>query len=160
MFCPNCEAVELAEDKYEGVAVDKCPSCFGIWLDDGEIVQIIKSKEVEISSDLVEKTITNAFKGIPDKEISQKKQCPKCSKNLKVLNYDYSSGIIIDRCPEGHGIWLDNGEVEKVQAHREEWERKSVLKAKEWQKLVDKVEYSKPEKESLIVSIFQKILGL
>ncbi len=30
-------------------------------------------------------------------------------------------GIIIDRCPECHGIWLDGGELEKVQVLVESW---------------------------------------
>ena len=39
MRCPKC-GMELQEIAYRGVLVDKCFSCNGIWLDDGEIEKL------------------------------------------------------------------------------------------------------------------------
>lgn len=39
MHCPKC-GMELIEINYKGIAVDKCASCEGIWLDAGELEAI------------------------------------------------------------------------------------------------------------------------
>lgn len=36
MHCPKCGA-ELMEETLEGISVDICPGCRGVWLDDGEL---------------------------------------------------------------------------------------------------------------------------
>jgi RNA polymerase-binding transcription factor DksA len=41
MHCPKCGA-ELHEEELEGVSVDICPSCRGIFLDDGELSKLIE----------------------------------------------------------------------------------------------------------------------
>ena len=40
------------------------------------------------------------------------------------LDQPFSSGIIIDKCPNKDGIWLDESELEKIQIVVEEWEKK------------------------------------
>jgi len=39
MHCPKC-GMQLIEIDYKGVAVDKCSSCDGVWLDAGELETI------------------------------------------------------------------------------------------------------------------------
>ena len=39
MHCPKC-GMELIEINYKDIAVDKCSSCEGIWLDAGELEAI------------------------------------------------------------------------------------------------------------------------
>lgn len=41
MKCPNCNEVLLLSDK-NGIEIDYCPSCRGIWLDRGELDKIIE----------------------------------------------------------------------------------------------------------------------
>lgn len=41
MRCPRCAAA-LAETKFEEVLIDRCDNCGGIWLDSGELAQLIK----------------------------------------------------------------------------------------------------------------------
>ena len=36
MKCPKCGA-DLATEAYEGVQLDRCPECQGVWLDAGEL---------------------------------------------------------------------------------------------------------------------------
>ncbi len=33
---------------------------------------------------------------------------------MRRLNYCGDSGIVIDSCPDGHGIWLDDGELARL----------------------------------------------
>ncbi|MGV3639819.1 MAG: zf-TFIIB domain-containing protein [Adhaeribacter sp.] len=41
MLCPNCKTTLLISDK-QGVEVDYCPNCRGIWLDRGELEKIME----------------------------------------------------------------------------------------------------------------------
>ena len=41
MHCPKC-GMQLIEINYQGIAVDKCSSCEGIWLDAGELEAVSK----------------------------------------------------------------------------------------------------------------------
>ena len=76
---------------------------------------------------------------MPHEEIQTKIPCPECKSALTELNYSYSSGIIIDRCSKKHGIWLDGGELEKLQAHHEHWEREVKNGKQEWMKIVKRI---------------------
>lgn len=42
MHCPKC-GMELTELKFRAVAIDKCTSCGGVWLDDGELETLLKN---------------------------------------------------------------------------------------------------------------------
>jgi len=47
MHCPNCNTTLVMSDK-QGVEIDYCPQCRGIWLDRGELDKIIeRSNNVE-----------------------------------------------------------------------------------------------------------------
>lgn len=135
MKCPRCSGENLNVEKYEGVEIDKCPKCKGVWFDDKELLQIVKTKDDFFTDQQIEETLKEAFKGVPDAEINHDVACPKCSSAMKPVNYDYRSGIIIDRCAS-HGFWLDGPEVEKVQAHAEYWAKQAELHKGEWTKLV------------------------
>ena len=41
MRCPRCETSALDEREREGVTIDVCQSCRGIWLDRGELEKLI-----------------------------------------------------------------------------------------------------------------------
>lgn len=40
MFCPVCEDVRMKEVERDGVLIDICPNCKGVWLDRGELDKI------------------------------------------------------------------------------------------------------------------------
>lgn len=41
MKCPACPAVDLLISERQGVEIDYCPQCRGVWLDRGELDKII-----------------------------------------------------------------------------------------------------------------------
>ena len=41
MRCPVCDDQQLAISSREGVEIDYCPQCRGVWLDRGELDKII-----------------------------------------------------------------------------------------------------------------------
>jgi len=47
MKCPRCETTVLDERTRDGVVVDACRECRGIWLDRGELEKLIARSGVE-----------------------------------------------------------------------------------------------------------------
>lgn len=48
MKCPVCKDVTLLMSEKNGVEIDYCPQCRGIWLDRGELDKIIqRAKDIE-----------------------------------------------------------------------------------------------------------------
>jgi len=43
MRCPKC-GMEMVELQFEGIQIDKCSHCLGIFLDDGELDQLLEAK--------------------------------------------------------------------------------------------------------------------
>jgi uncharacterized protein len=41
MICPRCETVTLTEMDRDGVTIDRCARCRGIWLDRGELEKLM-----------------------------------------------------------------------------------------------------------------------
>lgn len=47
MKCPTCATVDLQMADKNGVEIDYCPQCRGVWLDRGELDKIVsRSQEV------------------------------------------------------------------------------------------------------------------
>lgn len=44
MHCPKC-GMEMVEITFEGIHVDKCSECLGIYFDNGEIEQLIEKNK-------------------------------------------------------------------------------------------------------------------
>jgi Zn-finger nucleic acid-binding protein len=42
MKCPVCETIDLRMSERQGVEIDYCPQCRGVWLDRGELDKIIE----------------------------------------------------------------------------------------------------------------------
>ncbi len=47
MKCPVCTGVELKIAERQGVEIDYCPECRGIWLDRGELDKIIERSSTQ-----------------------------------------------------------------------------------------------------------------
>ncbi len=50
MKCPNCEEILVMSER-QGIEIDYCPKCRGVWLDRGELDKIIE-KSVLVESSL------------------------------------------------------------------------------------------------------------
>ncbi|UUZ66515.1 zf-TFIIB domain-containing protein (plasmid) [Polaromonas sp. P1-6] len=46
MKCPNCNDVTLVMAERQGVEIDYCPQCRGVWLDRGELDKLIERSAV------------------------------------------------------------------------------------------------------------------
>lgn len=111
--CPSCK-LELDFFLENEMPAHICPSCKGLWLSPSlfEIVLNEADKEIEnISSDgfFSEHTFSRS---------QSSRQCPVCEIQMDNHQFDRISGIWIDVCPRGHGIWLDHNELKMLRNYR------------------------------------------
>jgi uncharacterized protein len=45
MKCPTCTSVDLLMTERQGIEIDYCPKCRGVWLDRGELDKFIQKAE-------------------------------------------------------------------------------------------------------------------
>jgi len=109
MKCPNC-GKELAAVDCNGFEIHECAGCNGRWFDRG---QLRKAKDSE--DDYLRWVDFDPFG--KDAEglsvVSDGKECPGCSRKMMTLTYS-KSGVLIDKCPDCQGVWIDSGEFEKI----------------------------------------------
>jgi Zn-finger nucleic acid-binding protein len=49
MFCPVCKNVDLVMTDRQGIEIDYCPTCRGVWLDRGELDKLIERSVLLVS---------------------------------------------------------------------------------------------------------------
>ena len=49
MDCPVCTDVKLAMSDRQGIEIDYCPQCRGVWLDRGELDKLIERASAELA---------------------------------------------------------------------------------------------------------------
>lgn len=103
MNCPSCKNPMIILELNQ-VEVDYCTSCKGIWLDKGELDLIFSSSE--------KKEIAKLFSAENNTD-EIKRKCPICKKKMDKVEFE-KTGIIIDKCPNDHGLWFDSGELKSI----------------------------------------------
>jgi FtsH-binding integral membrane protein len=90
----------MFEGKVRSVVIDLCSKCDGIWLDRGELAQLANLKD-----------------DTPEKAVGQPTsyRCPRCAGPLEERPFTSDSGILIDMCARCKGVYLDKGELQKIQ---------------------------------------------
>ncbi|HXG30658.1 MAG TPA: zf-TFIIB domain-containing protein [Thermodesulfobacteriota bacterium] len=53
MKCPKCGG-DLSEVVFRGIKIDRCTSCRGVWLDDGELEKLAGPEEKSIVREIIE----------------------------------------------------------------------------------------------------------
>ncbi len=92
-------AIEL-----EQVEIDHCPTCGGVWLDEGEL-ELLLGKEGR------SKRMLGSAK--PDRKEKTKK-CPICLRRMEHVLLSGIEPVRADKCRLDHGLWFDRGELETV----------------------------------------------
>jgi Zn-finger nucleic acid-binding protein len=103
MKCPDDNA-DLAPAKRDGLEVEACPQCQGLWLNRQEL-NALEDEAFHLGDD--EKGTLMA-----DPEPSTR-VCPQCGKPMQSFQYRFYD-LQLDYCEDGHGFWLDAGEDGRV----------------------------------------------
>jgi Zn-finger nucleic acid-binding protein len=91
LCCVKCSSV-LDKATFQGLEVDLCPKCGGLWLDRGEITRAAKLPEKELARLRTE----------------NKAPCPACPGALSEV---LLGAVHVDYCGKCHGLFLDRGEL-------------------------------------------------
>jgi len=49
MKCPVCKEVNLTMSERQGIEIDYCPECRGVWLDRGELDKLIEKNDNQLN---------------------------------------------------------------------------------------------------------------
>ena len=122
MICPQCKA-RLRAITYEGIEIETCDACGGEWHDADELGKIVRLREVRFSQrECRAMAAVQPLRGVKIEEKDRDLACPKCGATTDAIHYGGDSGIILDRCTGCRGVWLEAGELEKVQMLVEGWD--------------------------------------
>ena len=105
MKCPLCKD-EMIILELEGVEIDYCFDCGGIWLDKGEL-------EILLSHQNHGDQLLDSIKACPEVK-EKKRKCPICRKKMEKISVEVNNTFILDRCKNAHGIWFDKGELKGI----------------------------------------------
>jgi len=128
MKCPR-DGSTLEPIHYEAnIEVDQCPTCHGMWLDKGELEQIQQTIEHDYTKELEKEPdhVRRAYALARPTHLGEA-PCPKCGEGMVVKEYAYTSQVLIDVCPEDHGIWLDAGEIQALEVFFERMRKDAKL---------------------------------
>lgn len=113
MQCVRCQTTMKKAHK-EGVLIDKCPNCGGLWLDGGEVAQVQQGQILDAA------LLLHAARAELAKDARRpvviKGLCPKCQTGP--LEEIRKRGVEIDYCPHCHGTFFDDKELEASLAGR------------------------------------------
>jgi Zn-finger nucleic acid-binding protein len=121
MLCPNDQS-EMNRCDLEGVQVDECAQCGGIWFDQGEL---------DAAKDIVEPDLNwidvDLWRQEHRFDLSLgARRCPRDNSNMVSLRYG-DPPVEIEHCLECRGMWLERDEFRKmVSALEEELDRMSA----------------------------------
>lgn len=98
-ICPEC-GKKFFLIKVLGIELDTCLSCRSFWFDQGEL-----------------KDLTGADKDVPGDDLIHRKSkynCPVCSSSMREYTYTKGNNLLVDRCSDGHGVYLEGDEIRRV----------------------------------------------
>lgn len=91
----------------EDVEIDYCTFCSGIWLDAGELEQLLGEPEKAVR-------LLDSFR-IDSESEEKTRKCPICYKKMQKIIVGTSKPVLlIDKCRKGDGLWFDKGELQDI----------------------------------------------
>ncbi|MBN2495649.1 MAG: zf-TFIIB domain-containing protein [Deltaproteobacteria bacterium] len=108
MKCPKCRKIEMDRETYEGIEIDRCPACKGMFLDRGELKALISKDQGNVADNL-------AFSPTSDTMDAIEAHCFRCNK--KMTPVQAPGDVLVNLCENCGAIFLDQGELATLQLH-------------------------------------------
>lgn len=110
MLCPVCR-VDLVIVEWDDVELDVCVDGHGAWFDADELRQLFANAGAPGELGAIEARLAT----LPVHEHGERRRCPRCRARMMHVAASYQPDrVILDRCPKGHGLWFDDGELEAL----------------------------------------------
>jgi hypothetical protein len=111
MNCPVCRTALVVVER-EGIEVDWCLDCRGLWFDEGEL---------ELLGELAGRSLATDDLGRREGDTVERgeRRCPRCRRPMQRVGIGGRgrTHVHVDRCPD-HGVWLDRGELGTILRRR------------------------------------------
>jgi len=107
--CPKCRTASMHAHPVEGLNLERCDTCRGIYLDEGELLTILE-RRLGVQADTLQ------FSAISDAMDAVAAICPHCEQLMPRI--ETSSGLTVDLCRDCKGVFLDEGELATLQLER------------------------------------------
>jgi len=91
--------------EWDELEVDYCTDCAGLWFDAGELELLLDAP------DLAHLLSGESASVDPS---AAKRLCPLCGARMTQHCPAGAPEVIYDTCPNGHGVWLDKGELAAI----------------------------------------------
>ena len=112
VLCPICKLDQVILE-WGGVELDVCVDGHGIWFDAEELRHLFAIAGVP---DAV-LSLEQRLRTLPRSTRGARRRCPRCRARMDHVSVpDHPEQIVLDRCPRGHGLWFDEGEIEQILA--------------------------------------------
>lgn len=95
------------------VEVDLCRPCEGVWFDRDELPRALKDGAQAVRST----GLAPVWEGVErkgEKAGEEALPCPRCAGPLQRYRYAVTSPILVDGCKKDCGVWVDDGEIQKI----------------------------------------------
>jgi Zn-finger nucleic acid-binding protein len=112
--CPRCKT-KTTRVAYEGANVRMCGQCGGCWVTPIALTAIANRRDTAFTEAVKERFLQLA----EESDSAETLLCISCATYMVKEHYKDWDDIVIDRCEKCGGIWLDPGELEKIQVY---WE--------------------------------------
>ncbi len=102
MECPKCKS-DMESANIEGMVVNRCLQCYGVWFHEREYLQLKKNKVSE-QIDIGTAELGREFNS------AEEVPCPICNESMEKVSDSFQTHIQFESCPFGHGVFFDAGE--------------------------------------------------
>lgn len=110
-ICPNCRE-PLQSASLNGIALDLCRKCAGIWFDAGELVKLKESSSTAWEN--TEDAVRPSVEAPPPNTAPSGRPCPACGKAMYRYAYLYTTTVMLDGCESCGGVWVDDKELDSM----------------------------------------------
>lgn len=108
MLCPKCqdEDDQMQEETFAEVQIQRCPICKGLFLDRGELTELIEKRKGGKVDSLFFSPISDTMDALPA-------TCPKCGDDMPIVLLP--GDVRANQCPRCAALFCDQGEVASLQ---------------------------------------------
>jgi uncharacterized protein len=107
MNCPKCREVTMLAFTFQGIQVDRCPRCDGVWLDKDELNAILDQK-------LGRQIEQVSFAQAPLADDSAPAHCFRCDRAM--VDLIGAADVRFEWCEGCEGLFFDKGEISIIEA--------------------------------------------
>jgi Zn-finger nucleic acid-binding protein len=108
MECP-IDGTTLETHTIHSIEIEECPQCRGMWFEKGELNEA--KAEANPNINWLDYDLWSEYEFF-DADWSER-TCPSCGQAMAAITYG-DTGVAVEYCVEGHGVWLDQGEFQAI----------------------------------------------